>query len=692
MIIYQEFDLISDLIAYAKSQSRSAILEMYSNFIEYEIYDSYNIPELINKIPNENNAKYNTKKENTKFIFLECADIRGNAYISVISDKPDDITLYTSFKLLEERLSPNPSTEQIYSLDILNEKIQIDFITTKSITVNLLSIYGEAKLYYENEPQNIYYVRGEEDNIEMVIPAKEEKNQLLIIENLRYNKPDYKAPGFAFLLKFYLRNEGGQIDMIKVDEASEIIYKKADFPVYYYSKIFDKKNDLNVFFYLHNIKYNDNTNIDLNREILSNELILKGGILDETDIYELKKDPKETNNLNITGVYDSTLKAGSILISKSAIENINKPVLYLSIGKGQNGENIKYEKIRGEIGISTINGDAPVPQKLYQFGKIDDYYTLINYKLKSDYNSKYMKIQFSSNSKYVNFAINEKSDQRKNETFNNFTAKKENGVTYITFTKPENISYLYLSVFLGQDSKNKKLNNYVFKYMNENSTDDFTEYSIINNDPKIELEKNLKDKSLKVKFNKINYKISSNNIDTSVVYTVKLVPKKNSLNDENINQISISESDIKAKQITHDESNLNEKAFVEFNNINPDDIKYIQVFATITEGSNIEYISYQAIDNNGAIKKDPDPVQVVPPPDKKDSGNDKKDNNDKTGLYVIIGISSFLLGAVIAFSIWIFVYNKRKSLLQEVNKISFVESGSKERGDILLPNDQNELD
>jgi hypothetical protein len=36
-----------------------------------------------------------------------------------------------------------------------------------------------------------------------------------------------------------------------------------------------------------------------------------------------------------------------------------------------------------------------------------------------------MRIQFSSNSKYVNFAINNEKNQRKNGTFAEFTAKKK---------------------------------------------------------------------------------------------------------------------------------------------------------------------------------------------------------------------------------------------------------------------------
>ena len=59
-------------------------------------------------------------------------------------------------------------------------------------------------------------------------------------------------------------------------------------------------------------------------------------------------------------------------------------------------------------------------------------------------------------------------------------------------------------------------------------------------------------------------------------------------------------------------------------------------------------------------------------------------------LYVSIGVGSFLLVVAVVLVIFIFVYNKRnKELVDQVNKISFVESGAKERGDdgnLLLDN------
>ena len=408
MIIYHPFQLFNDLIVYAKSQSPSAKVNMFANFVEYETYDSYDIQKLKDKIPTETNSQYNTKREQTKFIFLSYGDFESYAFISVISDKPDDIELYTSFKTFEDRLSPNPSTAQVYSMDLHKQSINIDFITTKSLAVNIMSLYGEARLYLEKDPQSIFYLRGAEDSIDYIIKGREGES-LLVVENLRYEKTEeYKEPGFAFILEFYLRSQIIELDLLKIDETLELAYKQADFPVYYYAKVFDKDNDINAFFYLHNIIYDSPEYFE--RTIVSDELEIKATIIEESKIYEIQEDSSKLpslRDLTIRGVYDSTLQAGSILIPKNKLKSMTLPTIFIAIEKGQKGQFIKYNRIRGEYGLSTINGDAPVTPKLYQFGKIKNYRTLINYKLATDINNTdYMRIQFSSNSKYVNFAIN----------------------------------------------------------------------------------------------------------------------------------------------------------------------------------------------------------------------------------------------------------------------------------------------
>ena len=175
----------------------------------------------------------------------------------------------------------------------------------------------------------------------------------------------------------------------------------------------------------------------------------------------------------------------------------------------------------------------------------------------------------------------------------------------------------------------------------------------------------------------------------------------------------MSEDEVKAKQFKHVDRN---QITVELENV--PDYKYCEVIATITQGSIIEYVAYQAVNSNGQQifdympsyypPPDPDTSDTTDPspdtgdttdtsnPDTTDPSNpdDQKKGDDKTGVYVIIGVSSVLFVIVIVLVVAIVMYNsKNKDLLNQVNKISFVQSGAggKDDGNLLLDN-QNELD
>ena len=690
MIIYEKFEYFNDLIVYAKSQSPSASVDMYANYVENQIYNSFNVKKLTELIPNEN-SEFSTKKTKKKFIFLEMGQFLSNAYVSVISDSPEPIELYTSFKTFEDQLSPNPSSAQVYSLDILRKVLNIDFITSKSIAVRVSSLYGEAKISEGKDEQSVFYLRGAEDSFNLILPAKEGTNSMLTVENLRYGKDGADNPGFAFLIESNLRG-GFNLDEIKEDETSEYIYYRNDFPVYYYSKIFKRDKDINAFFYLHNIIYNDHDK-DFNRQITSGELVIKGTILEENQIYEMKKDESKKpklEDMKLVGEYDPVMQTGHIIFPSADFksETIKKPVLFMAIEKGDNGKEIIYNSIRGEFGLYTINGDSPITQKLYQFGKIENVNTINCFKLTADYNNnEIMRIQFAPSSKYIDLAISTEPNKKENSTELNLEYKLERGILFITFKKPANTHYLYLNVFLKEDTKDKKLNNFVFKYVNSMNKEGLFEYTIVDNNPNITLEKG-EDKKIKVKFFPIDYTLKENDLETSIIYTVKLITSKPE--NEYLNVISMTEDEVKAKLFKHVDRN---QITVEFDNV-PDNYKYCQVIATITQGSIIEYVAYQAVDSNGKQVIDYMPSPNGKPNPNPDNKGGNGDGDDNTGVYVIIAVSSVLFVIVIVLVVAIVMYNsKNKDLLNQVNKISFVQSGAAGKDDAnLLLDNQNELD
>ena len=691
MVIYQEYEYLNDLLAYAKSQSPSSILDMFGDFVDNEFFNVYDVKKLQGLIPGEN-AEYSTKKEKTKYIYFDWSEFHKDAFISVISDTPDPIEFFTSMKASEETLSPNPSSLQVYFMDINQEVLNLDFITSRSISVKITSLNGEAKISEEKDAQSSFYLRGIEDSFNLIFPGKIDTHDMLFIKNLRYQKQEYKQPGFAFILEFNLRGELN-LDELQMDDTSEMIYNRIDLPAYYYVKINDTNKDINAFFYLHNSIYDD-YKANLDRQIVSNELVFKGTVLEENKIYDIKRNKDEKpklDDLKIVGVIDPVMQIGNIIIKSDNFKDnkIENPTLYLALEKGDQGKNINYSNFRGEFGTNTINGDSPVIQKLYQFGKLTDYSTINVYKLNADFNgTNYMRVQFSTNSKYVNFAINKEPNKKENSTFDSFEAIKENGVVYVTLRKnSDKEAYLYLNVFLAQDIKDDKLKNFVFKYINAEDPSKFYIYGILDKDPKIQLEKN--GNNMKVTFNSIDIQLNETS-ETSIFYTVKFVLSDNAVKDENANIISISESNAVARQFKHVEK---KKLTFEFENA-PEKFKFAQVVATITSGSIIEYVSYQAVDKDNNEIKDPDPVQPGTDPEPDPGKTDKNDGDGNIGVYVIIAVSCVLVIVVVILVVVIIRYNsKNKDLLNQVNKISFTESGASGKDDAnLLMDNQNELD
>ena len=193
---------------------------------------------------------------------------------------------------------------------------------------------------------------------------------------------------------------------------------------------------------------------------------------------------------------------------------------------------------------------APVTQNLYHFGKIENPTDKINYKLETDSKiSNYVRVQFSANSEYVDFVINEEKGQKVNGIFKEAIIKRERGITFIRVKRSQEKEYLYLTIFLKSNSYNKKLNNYVFKYMNALNPESFYELKIMNNNPKLSVQ-NL-DGAIKVTFSPINVEKCLGGLDTNVLYNVKIVPKETYIQKERSDLIAITESPSIAKQFKH---------------------------------------------------------------------------------------------------------------------------------------------
>ena len=69
MVLINSQEISTSLIVYTKSQTPSATINMYANFVTQNIFNSYNTEKLNKLIPNDDNARFNTIKSKTKYIY-----------------------------------------------------------------------------------------------------------------------------------------------------------------------------------------------------------------------------------------------------------------------------------------------------------------------------------------------------------------------------------------------------------------------------------------------------------------------------------------------------------------------------------------------------------------------------------------------------------------------------------------------
>ena len=676
MVIYAEFDFIYDTMIYAKSQSNSASTYMYGDFIDNKIYDNFNANELEKKTPSEN-SKYNTKKDNTDFIFFTLPELNSHFYVSVISDNSEIIELISSFKTFDNQLSPNPSSVQLFAVNN-DPSITLNFKTTKPLLINIVSLYGSTKLYFKDDDKVTYFLRGRDDRISLAIPS-DSNEENLVIENINYKEEDryeqnednkVEMPGIAFYLEYYLRPDTVNFDEINLGKTSEIVYKKSDFPVSYYSKLDNLEKNIDIFFNFHDLEFTPSSEfIKMN----SDDLTIYANVITQNNVYNIKTgaQSRPSNEKAIVGKYDPALQAGFLSLTPDDLKkfDLTNPTLYLSLEK--RNANTVYQKIRLELTAVDKKSQIPVTEKIYQYGNIKND-ELASYKLKVDNSTGYMRIQFAANSKNVQFAISGSATERNNGDFiKEKVEKEERGKKYITFKKPDK-DYIYLNVFAKDKTQNPKLNNYAFKYINSNDKNNFFEYNILNDYKKIQT--NLDKSVLTVKFNRIDNK----NVD--VTYSLKVGKNWDKSNDEEDKTIAFTENSPSVVLI-HNPSG--DGIIMKYQDFDKNNLTYIEIIAQIKDGPIIEYEAYDPVHE---IKQD-----NIEENDKPLDNNDDDDDDNKVTIAVVASIGSAILIILIALIVIILIYNRKtKDLLQQVNKISFADADTKDKNENLLLDD-NEL-
>ncbi len=656
MITYDDEDvnLEMPLLVHATSLNQSAVTNTFASFIERESYDEYNYASLRSKIPTSQSAQYSTIDSGVDYITTKLVPGRTKYYlfVNVISDIKNDIMIITSLPMYDTlskdsySFYPNPSSEQLLSVSVDN--LILKFFSS-SLIVNIVTLSGEADLMWKNDPNTVYNLRGKGDRLSLTSGSNLEE---LIITNRKASAGAGEESTFVFYVSYYIRDGETNFDEILYGHSLEIGYRDTHLPVYLYSKVGASFNDLNLA-----VTFKDSY-IDTEGEYSTSPLIIRAALAKESTVYKAKQSPElaPTFGRTIFGEYDPAIKTAQVFISEETISSYNikatdNPTLYLSIEESNPTQ--KYSKFNVEAQFSKINSGIVPVEKTFNYGRyISGYFTNF-YKLKIDKSKKYMIIELAFNSQYLDFCINDRMIRNNNTDYIK-KAEKGRGKILITIENPKK-DFIYLNFFKKENKQqnNYLLYNYVFKYINVGSENDFTDYKILEDNNVLSIDEHLdeidKEKNIiKCTFNRIDIDKDKANI----TYFFKVVENSTLIEGEDYETIAVMESPyytVYKRNPTEDKITLTaEGAFTNW--------AYLQVIAQIQQETILDYVAYKG-------------VKLIRP--SKKTSSDK--NSSNTTLFVIIVIILIILVAGLAVVVAI-IQQQNKGLVEQVKHISFQQN------------------
>ena len=497
---------------------------------------------------------------------------------------------------------------------------------------------------------------------------EENKLSSLKVESLNDEEYDFLEGGFIFYITYYPR---GNVDQLKKDRTVEFDYRVAKMPLNYYIPItFGNDWTINLDFYDMSTKGNSELNYDTNLFTIWAKIISQKTAREAR--FNSINIPTYDSSSCYEGIYDSTF--GSIHLSKEEIikkDNIAEPAIFFTIEKNSDVE-VDFSTLGLEINVysnSEVPSGKPIQQGIYITGKLS-YSTdkKLKYLLHLDKNRMYLAIQYSANSDSIKFALSTDPNKEKNDEIAGMKIKEMCGynLLYLKFDEknfPQN--GIYFIVFTKDSNLNKKLDYFTFIYYL--SFNELVFPNFLNEDQT----------KLTMTSNGNNYTINFHKspIDTTTYY-VKAYYKNGFIDGEKKETIAMSESPSKNIQIQ--ELNVDENKQITYKFTTNEEVIYIKVLARINLDEVKTYYLY---------------APYTPKPENEEPKDEKEEKSDKTLIYICIGIGSVLLVVAIVLFVFFFLYkNRNRNLLEQVNKISFAESGAKEKEDNsnLLINDDEE--
>ena len=678
MVTYDDEDvkLNMPLLIHASSVNQSALTYTHGSFIESNYYDEYDTSTLKARTPTLETAEFSTERSGQDYIYTHLnPGLKKYFFVNVITDKEDDIFILTSipmYNVLNKdnyQFYPNPTSEQLLSVSV--EKLKLKFFTTSSLIVNIVTLGGEAMVSWSDNPETVFNLRGVGDRI--ALTSGKISDEIVITKRTTSNNQltDDEDPGFVFYVSYYIRDPENNFDEVTYGKSIELTYRETDLPIYLYSKISSYFNDLFIA-----VTFMD-SEIDTEGELPYPPIKVKASLAKESTIYKSKQNPELSpiSDKSLTGSYDPAIRTAIVFLSNTIIKNYNikladNPTLYLSLEKNELYDKI-YSKFNIEAQFSKVNGALIPVEKTFNYGKHNLYYTNY-YRLRKDINKKYMALEISFNSKYLNFAVNQ-AITRYNMTDLIIKSEKSRGKIFLLLdtSKIKSSKVIFFNFFKNDNpSSNPALYNYVFKYINIDNEEEFKDYTILENYNELKIKEQKDEKTnlitIDCTFNKIDIEKNKANI----TYFFKIIDNSTYVDEEECDSIALMESPYYAaykRNPIDDNGKITLTATGEFGNW-----AILQVIAQIQQDTILEYVSYKGIKT------------IRPPP---------KSNNDSNGIStsVFVVVAVILLVLIGGLVIVVFIFQQRnKSLINQVKHVSFQQNagGSNTDPDLLLKKSQ----
>ena len=361
-----EYSSFTPLLVYSKSINSGALSYIYADFIDKYIYDQNLEDELNKQIPAKEKNKYNSREENVDYIYMQDLQKGKGKYlfINVVTDKPEPIMIlsrmpiynYFAFDLFE--YSPNPTSEQLY---FISGTIRFKFPENNDMIIDIITIKGQAELYWKKEQNKIFYLNGKDDRISL---SSSSNNDYLVIHNAN-ELSSKEDPGFVFYITYHPININNDIlyKEINYGENLKIYYKNVHLPIALYSKIGTEFTDINIA-----ITFKENE-IEKYENYMKSPLKISALIVKEKNIYAAKKDKyiSPSNAKPVFGIFDIALNTVQIFLSEEKIREYNikpndNPSLYIRIDGDLNFNN---EIFGMNAQISGVNNGVIPEENIY---------------------------------------------------------------------------------------------------------------------------------------------------------------------------------------------------------------------------------------------------------------------------------------------------------------------------------------